>query len=133
MASRFLQAIVIAAVVFGAACNARAAEHGTPSANLDAAALHAYAQRPWDKASLMGTTVPLGRYQGVPVVAEFPCADVCPKYTVRIIHYVLPEGMSCAVAGGVEESVPVPVAIAVVQQTFCFPKPLVQAGQHFTR
>ena len=60
-------------------------------------------------------------------------ADVCPKYTVRIIHYELPEGMSCATAGGVEESVPVPVAITVMQKTFCFPKPLVAAGQHFTR
>jgi hypothetical protein len=133
MASLILKAIAVAAVVLGPACSARAGEQGNPLARLDDAALHAYATQPWDKASLMGTTVPLGRYQGVPVVAEFPCADVCPKYTVRIIHYVLPEGMSCATAGGVEESVPVPVAITVMQKTFCFPKPLVDARQHFTR
>ena len=133
MASRILQAIVATAALSAAACTTQAAEPRNAAGNLDDAALHAYAARPWDKASLMGTTLPLGRYQGVPVVADFPCADVCPKYTVRIIHYDLPEGMSCAAAGGVEDSVPVPVAITVLQKTFCFPKTLVDAGQHFTR
>lgn len=113
----------------GISCTSRAVDAGM----LDDAALRAYATRPWDKARLMGSTVQLGRHHGVPVVAEFPCADVCPRYTVRIIHYVLPEGVSCESVGGVEQSVGVPVAIMVRQETFCFPKVLFDAGQHYVR
>ncbi|HEU4670149.1 MAG TPA: hypothetical protein VFR91_05555 [Dyella sp.] len=111
------------------ACTGRAATPGT----LDDAALLAYAKRPWDKAALMHTTVPLGRYHGIPVVAEFPCGDVCPQYTQRIIHFDLPAGADCAAAGGVEEEVLVPMAIAMRTKRFCFPKVLVDAGLHAVR
>ncbi|WP_049623893.1 hypothetical protein [Frateuria defendens] len=117
-----------AAVLLAAACAARAA---TPV--LGDVALRAYAERPWDKAALMGSTVRLGTHHGVPVVAEYPCADVCPQYTVRIIHYELPPGLGCADAGGVERSVGVPVAIAVLPKTFCFPRVLVEADLHYAR
>lgn len=100
---------------------------------MDDAALQAYAARPWDKAQRMGTTEHLGRHHGVPVVAEFPCGDVCPQYTVRIIHYALPQGVSCERAGGVARSVAVPVAITVLQKTYCFPKVLLGSGLHVSR
>ena len=100
---------------------------------MDDAGLRAYASKPWDKATLMNSTVELGRYHDVPVVAEFPCSDVCPQYTVRIIHYRLPPDASCASVGGVEERVLVPVAIAVVPKMFCIPQPLVESGQYFAR
>ncbi|GGY27666.1 hypothetical protein GCM10008098_20940 [Rhodanobacter panaciterrae] len=105
----------------------------TAPAQMDAAALQAYAGKPWDKATLMNTTVELGRYQNVPVVAEFPCSDVCPQYTVRIIHYQLPSNVSCASVGGVEKKVLVPVAIAVFQKTFCIPEPLVASGLYYSK
>lgn len=111
------------------ACTSRAATPGV----LDDAALLAYARQPWDKATLMHTTVPLGRYHGVPVVAEFPCGDVCPQYTQRIIHFDLPEGADCARIGGVEQDVLVPMAIAMRTKRFCFPKVLVDAGLHAVR
>jgi len=100
---------------------------------LDASALQAYASKPWDKAALMHSTIELGRYDGVPVVAEFPCSDVCPQYTVRIIHYRLPADASCASVGGVEESVLVPIAIAVREKKFCVPEPLVASGQYYSK
>lgn len=100
---------------------------GVPAA-LDAAALQAYAGKPWSKAAMMHTTLELGRFRNVPVVAEFPCADVCPQYTIRIIHYRLPAGADCAAVGGVEEDVPVPVAITVMNKRFCIPEPLVASG-----
>lgn len=100
---------------------------------LDAAALRAYAARPWNKAALMNTTQELGRYRGVPVVAEFPCADVCPRYTVRIIHYRLPPGTGCAEVGGVEQELLVPVAITVLAKTFCIPEPLVASGSYYAK
>lgn len=113
----------------GAGCATRASEPGV----LDDAALKAYAAGAFDKAALMGQTVELGRHHGVQVVAEFPCADVCPQYTVRIIHYRLPPGAPCAAAGGVEETVGVPVAIAVLPKTFCVPKVLLAGDRYFTR
>lgn len=112
-----------------AGCAVRADE----SAQLNAAALQARAAKPWDKASLMHTTVPFGSYHGVPVVADHPCSDVCPQYTVRIIHYQLPADASCASVGGVEKQVLVPIAIAVRLKTFCIPEPLVASGAYYAK
>ena len=110
-----------------------AAAHAAPPRGLDDAALRAYAGRPWSKAALMNRTVELGRLRGVPVVAEFPCADVCPQYTVRIIHYRLPADTRCSAVGGVERTVLVPVAIAMLSKTMCIPAALVAGGQFESR
>jgi len=123
--------VTVFAAVAGMAIGATACA-GTP-AQMDAAALQAWAGKPWDKAALMNTTVELGRYRNVPVVAEFPCSDVCPQYTVRIIHYQLPPEASCASVGGVEKEVLVPIAITVRSKTFCIPEPLVASGQYYTK
>lgn len=120
--------IAVLAVASIAAC----ANAGTPSP-MDAAALQAWASQPWDKAALMHTTVAVGHYGGVPVVAEHPCSDVCPQYTVRIIHYQLPADASCASVGGVEKEVLVPIAITVRPKTFCVPEPLVASGQYYAK
>ncbi len=121
--------IAVVGVVIGATACATA----PAPAQMDAAALRAYAAKPWDKAALMNTTVELGSYRSVPVVAEFPCSDVCPNYTVRIIHYRLPAGTRCASIGGVEKRVLVPVAITVLPKMFCIPEPLVASGQYYAR
>ncbi len=125
---RTMTSIVITAALF-VGC----AAHASGPASLNTAALRAYADKPWNKAELMNTTLELGRYHGVPVVAEFPCSDVCPQYTVRIIHYRLTGDASCPSIGGVEESVLVPIAIAVRSKTVCVPEPLVATGQYYTR
>ncbi len=118
----------------GAACIAvTASACATVPAVMDDAALTAYASAPWSKAQLMNTTVELGRHHGVPVVAEFPCSDVCPQYTVRIIHYRLPPATSCADVGGVEKDVLVPIAITVRSKTFCIPAPLVASGAYVAK
>ena len=113
-------------------CTAAAA-HAAPPRGLDDAALRAYAARPWSKAAMMNRTVELGLLRGVPVVAEFPCADVCPQYTVRIIRYRLPADTSCSAVGGVERTVLVPVAITVLSRTMCIPAALVAGGQFESR
>jgi hypothetical protein len=114
------------AVLAAAGCAARAQGPGP----LDDAALKAYAAQSFDPRAMMGRTVELGRHHGVPVVAEFPCSDVCPQYTVRIIHYRLPPGTDCAAAGGVARDAPVPVAIASTYETFCVPKALAGGGYY---
>ena len=124
-----LPSLGLLGLLLATGCSTWASEPGL----LDDAALAAYAAKPFDKQAMMGQTVELGRNRGVPVVAWFPCSDVCPQYTVRIIHYRLPEGADCARAGGVEKSVAVPVAIAVLPRTFCVPEALVASGRYNTR
>lgn len=126
---RSIMTVLVAAA--GMAIGATAC--ATAPSQMDAAALQAYANKPWDKTALMGSTVELGRYRDVPVMAEFPCADVCPQYTVRIIHYRLPPEASCASVGGVEKDVLVPIAITVRSKTFCIPEPLVESGQYYAK
>ena len=80
-----------------------------------------YASRSYDKREMMNTKVSLGVHNGAPVIAEFPCSDICPDYTVRIIHYSLAEGQSCSQVGGVEKSVLVPVGVGRTERSYCFP------------
>jgi hypothetical protein len=127
-----MRSLISVAAVLAVASVAACANAGTP-AQMNAAALQAWASQPWDKAALMHTTVAVGRYNGVPVVAEHPCSDVCPQYTVRIIHYELPPEASCASVGGVEKDVLVPIAITVRPKTFCIPEPLVASGRYYAK
>jgi hypothetical protein len=92
------------------------------------AALTAYAAASYDKAAMMAQHVQLGRHHGVAVVADFPCSDVCPAYTVRIIHYAVAPGPACAAAGGVSEMREVPFSIATREEAFCLPAVLAGGG-----
>jgi hypothetical protein len=122
-------AFAVLCLLMDASCTTRA----TGTGPLDAAALQAWAGKPWDKAALMHTTVTVGRYNGVPVVAEHPCSDVCPQYTVRIVHFQLPADTSCASVGGVEKQVLVPIAITVRSKTFCVPDALVESELYYAK
>ena len=125
--------ISIVLIMAAATCLDMTAACATSPAQTDAATLEAYANKPWDKAALMHTTVELGAYKGIPVIAEFPCSDVCPQYTKRIIHYRLPADATCASVGGVEKQVLVPIAITVLPKTFCIPEPLVASGLFYVK
>ncbi len=105
------------------------APHGLFAAEprkLSDADLVAYEASPYDHAAMMGRKVVVGLYQGAPVVAEFPCSDICPQYTTRIVHLDIPPGPACAAAGGVTQSRRVPFSIAVIDKDFCIPRPLVR-------
>ena len=95
---------------------------------LSDADLVAYAAKPFDKQAMMERHVAVGLHHGVPVVADFPCSDVCPDYTVRIIHYDVTPGEACAKAGGVTQARLVPYSIAVIEKDFCVPKVLAERG-----
>lgn len=83
-----------------------------------------YASAEYDKVSYAEGRIVLGRLNDTNVVTDFVCSDLCPASTVRIIHFEVEPGPSCAEIGGVERLVTVPVAITVVERTFCFPKVL---------
>ncbi len=78
----------------------------------------------YDKSLLQGTRVIIGRHHGATVVADFPCSDVCPNYTTRIVHYELEPGQSCTGIGGVERWAMVPAGVAAHRDKFCVPEVL---------
>ena len=81
----------------------------------------AAATGPYDKRAKMQTHAHLGHHHGVAVVVDYPCSDLCPAYTTRIVHYDLDPGPACAAAGGVERVAVVPHGIAAMPRTFCVP------------
>lgn len=89
-------------------------------------ALVAYATQPYDKREKFNRQDVLGIHHGTKVVADFPCSDICPEYTVRIIHYAVAPGADCDKIGGVTEMRTVPFSIAVVRRPFCVPKILAE-------
>jgi hypothetical protein len=95
--------------------------------SLSDADLTAYAVSPFDHAAMMEKHVVVGLHHGVAVVADFPCSDICPQYTRRIIHYDVAPGAACTAAGGVTQMRETPYSIAVIQKPFCIPKPLATA------
>lgn len=63
----------------------------------------------------------LGTHKGTPVIVDVRCGDICPNYTVRIIHYTAEPGPACTALHGDTASIMVPVSIAVRPQAFCIP------------
>lgn len=86
--------------------------------------LVAYEASPYDQAAMMGKKIVIGRYHGAAVVAEFPCSDLCPTYTTRVVHLDIAPGPACVAAGGVVQSRRVPFSIAMIEKDFCIPRPL---------
>ena len=105
-------------------CVVPAALADPPLPQLSDADLVGYAARPYDKAKMMFKQVRLGMNHGLVVLVDFPCGDVCPAYTTRIIHYELGPGPRCTAAGGANETRAVPYSIAMVEAQYCVPKVL---------
>jgi hypothetical protein len=112
---------VVVALVLGACAGS---VPGASGDSLTDASIIAFARKPYDKAAMMNRSVPVGRHHGATVVADFPCSDLCPNYTTRIIHYQLGGDQTCADVGGVIVDRSVPVSIAVSMEKFCVPKAL---------
>ena len=75
----------------------------------------------YDKRTMMFKHVVLGRHNGAKVVADYPCSDLCPDYTVRIIHYAVPVAFCDAVEGAVVVKEPVPFGVGAIVMSFCKP------------
>jgi|SRR5579872_1782543 len=118
--------VLLAAALAGAALLSPQRATAEPP-TLSDAELIAYAAQPYDHAAMMGRRITVGLHHGAAVIAEFPCSDVCPQYTTRIVHYDIAPGAACEAAGGVTQLRRVPFSIAMVEREFCIPKPLAQA------
>jgi hypothetical protein len=84
------------------------------------------ASAPFDKRGKMGRHEVLGEVGGIKVVADYYCSDVCPAYTVRVVHLDVKPGPDCDKVGGVAKSYSIPIGIAARPQSFCVPKVLAQ-------
>ena len=119
-----LVSLTVAIAAFGCAGHA---------ARISEAELLEYASMRYDKGLYVERRHILGKLNKTEVVADFVCSDLCPTYTVRVIHFDVEPGPRCAEIGGVERSVPVPIAITTRERAFCFPKVLVDNWDAYIR
>jgi hypothetical protein len=87
----------------------------------DNALLNFY-HEPYQKIKVMNTQKELGYYHGGKVVVDYPCSDVCPDYTKRIISIQLGENQTCDSVNGSTISIGIPEGIALKNEDFCVPK-----------
>ena len=95
--------------------------HRSAAGEVSDAELVAYAQRPFEKAEMMQRTIVLGSHRGTKLIAEFPCSDLCPQNTARIIRYELKAGEVCATLYRVQEEVFVPEGVGLAKRLLCVP------------
>ena len=92
-----------------------------PADTVTDAEIAAFAAVPLDKTKRGGRTRFLGFHNGTSVLVDYPCSDLCPHYTTRIIHYAVEPGPECERIGGVIREATVPRGIASVVKPFCVP------------
>jgi hypothetical protein len=108
-------------LVAALACAAAAPAAGPQKARrIGDAELLRYAASGFDKRKMMFKRETLGLHRGTLVVADFPCSDLCPVYTRRIIHYDVAPA-DCARVGGTVVAETYPLGIAVTKRDFCEP------------
>ena len=78
-----------------------------------------YVAQPYSRSQMMDKRVVLGLYHGVKVVADFPCSDICPAYTRRLVHYDVPLSNCDAVDGLTKE-----FRLSIGSNLVCVPKVL---------
>lgn len=84
-----------------------------------------YAQSSFDKAKMMSQDMTLGTHNEARVRVTFPCADMCPQNTTRIIRYDV-DVSRCSSVGGVVKALAIPSAAGLTTESFCFPKVLTE-------
>ena len=97
------------------------------------AELLSYASTPYRAGEHGAPRQALGKLNGVDVIVDFICSDLCPAYTVRVIRFDVEPGPHCTEIGGVERSVIVPVAITSRSVAYCFPRVLAENWSAYVR
>ncbi|MBO9623776.1 MAG: hypothetical protein J7500_13800 [Sphingomonas sp.] len=92
-----------------------------PADTVTDARILAFAAAPWDKQDRGARLRELGVHHGTRVLVDYPCSDVCPSYTTRIIHYAVEPGPDCTRIGGVVREAVIPRGIASNRKSFCVP------------
>jgi hypothetical protein len=82
-----------------------------------------FAKSSYEQREKMHTVEILGYQNGAKIIVEYPCSDLCPAYTKRIIHYDV-DVENCAEVDGMVKKISVPFGIAFGPKEFCIPKVL---------
>jgi len=102
------------------------AEAASKPRRISDAQLIRYAATSFDKRKKMFTREVVGLHRNLLVVADYPCGDVCPTYTRRIIRYDVPLA-DCARKGGVVVSERIVRGIGLASIEVCKPAVLARA------
>jgi len=84
-----------------------------------------YVNSDFDKEKMMNKEIIIGQHNGIPVRASFPCADMCPDRTTKVVSYDL-EISECQKKGGVVKSTSTPSLSGTSSIELCFPKIIVE-------
>ncbi len=98
------------------------ADQGTPKILKDEDLIR-YEATTFNARDVMNKTITLGIHNGVRVIVEHPCSDLCPQYTTRIIRYDI-ENERCEVGDGKLAFRRRPLGIATPVVQYCVPKVL---------
>ena len=113
---RTIPTLIMLSVLCSCASKTRTSEAiETVSVDLREFSCHQY-----DKGQWMDRKVKIGERNGAAIIAEHPCSDLCPMYTVRIVRFDVPLD-ECASVGGVIRWRSVPVSIMNVAKEYCVP------------
>ena len=82
--------------------------------------IESYMATGFNKSKMAFKTVILGVHNGFHVIAEHPCADVCPNHTVRVVRYDVPLS-NCSNAKGIIVKHTIPYGIGTKQVDYCVP------------
>jgi hypothetical protein len=88
------------------------------------AGLLRFARSRFDPYKRTGRIAVLGVHRGTLVVVDYPCGDVCPAYTRRIVHYDVPPE-ACGRVGGTIVNELIPRGPAVMPRPYCEPTVIV--------
>jgi hypothetical protein len=83
-----------------------------------------FARSRFDPFARTGRIRVLGLHRGTLVLVDYPCGDVCPAYTRRIVHYDVPPE-ACDRVGGTIVNELIPRGPAVIPIPYCEPKAIV--------
>jgi hypothetical protein len=115
---------IVSAAFAGLMALSAAASPAARPPRLSDAALLRFARSRFDPYARADRVHVLGIHRGTLVVVDYPCGDVCPAYTNRIVHYDLPPE-ACAQAGGTIVNELVPRGPAVMPRPYCEPSVIV--------
>jgi len=83
--------------------------------------LFALLTKEFDLNIVSGAKVIIGTYKGTELIADFPCSDVCPLNTVKIIRFNV-KANECSSTEGKEEELLTPMSISMGTKLFCVPE-----------
>ena len=123
---RWRRGVFVGASVLAALGCGRGALRDSPERELSDAELREVASAPFDAAAVMNQSFAVGRHRRHAVRIDFPCGDVCPAYTTRVVRYDLAAEV-CPPEGEVV-TLGVPGAAAMHLKDFCVPRVLSVKG-----